>query len=423
VRRALAFLLRNWPLKLGAVLLASVLYGGIVLSQDDKRWLGRVVIEPTGLPARAALLGISSTEVISITYRADLDVASQLTNGSFRATVDLSRITPQEGGPEVDAPVTLETLDRRVQVIAFEPSTVKVRLDPVVVEEMPVTVVRGEVPKGVQVGTPQVQPARVTVEGASSRVASIQTVEARVNIDASGLHVDEEVDLVPLDAEENEVQAIELTPPRARVRIAVGPILLSRTVPVLPTLQGQPPEGYEVRSVVVEPLTVTVSGSQPVVDLLQAARTRPLDVTGLVEPFEAEVDLDLPAQLTPLAQTSVTVRVEIEPQRGSRTFQVGVVPRGARADRIYSLSVPQVTVTLAGPMPYLWTLDPATLVASAAVGRLDVGSHDVEVEVVDDGPARLLAVNPRSIEVVVSEAPATPTPSAAAAAPAPTTTP
>ena len=48
VRLVLAFILRNWPLKLGAVFLATVLYAGLVLAQNTRTFPARVPIEPSG---------------------------------------------------------------------------------------------------------------------------------------------------------------------------------------------------------------------------------------------------------------------------------------------------------------------------------------------------------------------------------------
>ena len=53
VRRVTDFLLRNWPLKLGAIILATVLYSGLVLGQNVRTWTGRCRSTPSARrPAR-----------------------------------------------------------------------------------------------------------------------------------------------------------------------------------------------------------------------------------------------------------------------------------------------------------------------------------------------------------------------------------
>ena len=75
----------------------------------------------------------------------------------------------------------------------------------------------------------------VDVRGPSTRVAAIRAVVAPVSIDASGLNVDRQVDLEAVDEQGNVVTNVEIEPPRARVRIAVGRELASRTLPSCPS--------------------------------------------------------------------------------------------------------------------------------------------------------------------------------------------
>ncbi len=58
MRRFFAFFVRNWPLKLGAVALATVLYGGVVLSENTRTWPGQVPIDVLNPPAGAAVLDV-----------------------------------------------------------------------------------------------------------------------------------------------------------------------------------------------------------------------------------------------------------------------------------------------------------------------------------------------------------------------------
>ena len=89
--RAVAFLVRNWPLKLGAVGLATVLYAGLVVSQNAQTWSGQVPIQPLGQPSGVFLLD-NPGAVTFIRLYAPPDLASQLSNQDFSATIDLSGI-------------------------------------------------------------------------------------------------------------------------------------------------------------------------------------------------------------------------------------------------------------------------------------------------------------------------------------------
>jgi YbbR domain-containing protein len=310
VRRVTDFLRRNWPLRLGAILLATVLYTGLVLGQNVRTWTGEVPIERIRQPSNVTLIS-EIPPIRTIRYRAPIDVL--LSPNLFAASVDLSEVTALPGAPPVAVPVTLVSLDQRVQIVDFEPRAVQVQLDPVAERLLPVTVVLGTVPVGVTVGTPEVEPSAVTLRGAQTRVESVSQVVARLSIDASGLSIDRDVDLVAIDGNGNPVPSVEIDPQRARVRIDVALELANRTLPVVPILTGAPGAGYRITAITVEPLIVTVSGEAATIGALDGAPTEAINVEGRTTDLEAIVNLDLPDGVSVSGSDQVRVLLTIEP--------------------------------------------------------------------------------------------------------------
>jgi YbbR domain-containing protein len=411
VKRFLSFLVGNWPLKLGAVVLATVLYGGVVISENVRTWSGQVPIEVRNPPANAAVLDVLGN-VTGIRYRAPIDVAAQLTNGSFQASVDLSNLAPQPDAAPVEVAVNVFAIDRRVQIIDFNPPAVRVRIDSLEKTTRPVSVDYGIVPEGFRIGQPQVTPNTVTVTGASTRVANVKSITARVTIDASGISVNQDAALVALDALSNEVPGIKLDPARVHVSISVARDLATATVPVVPKLTGAPAPGYQMSAIVADPLAVGVSGEADTVARLTSVETAAIDMTDRTASFATDVALLPAAGITLNGPATAHVSVTIEPTPGSRTYEVGLQVIGARGDLLYDLSLPSVLVTLSGPTPTLDALSAEDLHATLAVGAYDVGSHLVQV--VPDVPTGLtvLSVAPTSVDVVARLAPrASPSPS------------
>jgi YbbR domain-containing protein len=427
VRRFFAFLLGNWPLKLGAVALATVLYGGVVLSQNTRTWPGQVAIDVLNPPQNAAVLNFLGY-VKDIQFQAPLDVASRLTNGSFHASVDLAGIAPQPNGPPIEVPVTLTAVDASVSIVDFGPKVVRVTLDPVITQTRPVTVDRGLVPTSLTLGPPQVEPQNVTLTGASSRVTSVRTVVARVTIDASGLNVDQQVDLLALDGNGAQVSGVQIDPGRVRVRIEVSHDSATVQLPVRVQFIGDPAAGHQVATVSVVPIVVSVGGEAAVVARLAGIATLPIDLAGRDAPFSVDIPLDVPPDVTIEGSTSVHVQVEIEVSEVSRAFETGVEIRGARPDFLYTLGRPSVLVTLAGPATTLDQLSASDLHALLQVASLTPGNHEVRAEVESRAGTTVVSVSPEDVLVEVSEAPrVTPEPSAAptpaASEPAATVTP
>jgi YbbR domain-containing protein len=310
VRRVTNFLRRNWPLRLGAILLATVLYTGLVLGQNVREWKGEVPIERIRQPADVTLIS-EIPPVTVIRYRAPIDVL--LSPNLFAANVDLSGVAPVSGGPPIAVPVTLVSLDQRVQIVDFQPRQVQVQLDPVTERTLPVTVDLGTVPDGVTVGSPQVEPGAVTLRGASTRVELVSQVVARVSVDAAALNVDRDVELVAVDGNGNPVPGVDIDPQRARVRVAVARELANRTLPVVPVLTGAPAAGYRIVAISVEPLIVTLSGEAATIGALEGAFTESISVEGRTTDLEAVVNLDLPAGVSVIGTQQVRVVLTIDP--------------------------------------------------------------------------------------------------------------
>jgi YbbR domain-containing protein len=402
VRRVLAFLLRNWPLKLGAIALATVLYGGVVLSENTRTWPGQVPIDVLNPPQDAALLDVPGY-VTDIRYRAPLDAATQLTTGSFHAWVDLSQVQPETNGPAITLPVQLAAIDSRVQIVDFSPPSVTLRLDPVVTQTRPVSVDRGLVPEGFHISPPQVDPTSVTITGAASRVASVNTVVARVAIDASGINVDQEVDLKALDENGNEVPNIQIQPSRGRVRIEVARDLATAQLPVMVQLTGEPADGYALTAVSVSPISVTVSGEAPAVSRLTGISTQAIDLSGRDASFNLDVALDPPTETVVAGATTVHVTVSIQEQQASITLQVGIVARGIQPGFQYELGSPSVLVTVLGPAPLINTLTPDQLTASVVLTGLTPGNHLVPIQVEVPDSVSLVTMVPQAMNVHVDQ--------------------
>jgi YbbR domain-containing protein len=406
VRRALHFLLRNWPLKLGAIVLATVLYSGLVLAQNVRVFNGNIPIKTIGQPPDVALL-TDLPPVTQVRYRAPLE-AGFVSPDSFSATVNLADVEPAAGGAPVEVPVTLIAFDRRILVLDYFPRTVQVRLDPVDTRTIGVTVDVVSVPEGVTIGPPQVDPQSVDVRGPSTRVAAIRAVIAPVSIDASGLNVDRQVDLQAVDEQGNLVTSVQIEPARARVRIAVGRELANRTLPVVPEFTGSLPAGYRIDTITVTPPVVTVTGEATAVTQMDGAHTEPISIDGRTRDFETQAALALPDQVTTTGSATIDVTVSIVEETGTRAFQVGVGLVGARADRLYVLSTTSVGITLGGTVAELNALDATALVATINVAALDVGVHTVPVDFTPTGGLEVVTIAPSSITVTVQAPSVTP---------------
>src|SRR5918997_842451 len=116
------FLLRNWHLKLSAVLLATVLYTGLVFS------------------------GSFTDSTLEVRYRVANEQAAAVTAADIAVRVDLSAYDMERAPYPQQLPLQARSLRDGIEILTVEPETVLVQLDRVEVRSVPVEVDPGTVP-------------------------------------------------------------------------------------------------------------------------------------------------------------------------------------------------------------------------------------------------------------------------------------
>jgi len=409
--RALRVITHNWPLKLGAVALATLLYGGLVVSQNTDAFPGTVQIRIVNPPPNA-IVPTNLGAVSGIRYFAPPNLGLRIDTSSFRATVDLAGIVPT--GEPITLDVSVEATDNRVQVLDFQPKRITVTIDELGTKDVPVKVELGSIPSGLDVGDPVVDTETVTVSGPKSIVDTVTEAQAPVTIDATGIDVDQLVGLVAIDDKGTELgvdSRVEIDPPSVRVQVQVFTDRRSKAVPVTPNVVGTPAAGFEVASVEVDPPVISVQGDANDLASLDRADTQPISISGASSEVSQDVGFDLPAGVQALDVTTVKVTVKLRPITATRTFEAGLVVVGADPDLEYALSTDRVLVTIGGSIAELDRLSGTNIVLSLDVRGLDPGTHDVTATANLTTGLTLIGASPNPIKVTVSTPAPSPAPS------------
>ncbi len=406
MRRVARFLVHNWPLKLAALVMAVLLYGGLVLSENAQSFEGRIPIEGAN-QSRTVVLLSNLGDIRLVRYYAPDNAGIRLDSNSFRATVDLASVDPKAG--LVSVAVKVVAIDPRVQVLEYEPSRINVELDEVVTRSVPVRVDYGVPPAGLDVRQPIVATDSVAIAGPASVVRRVVAAEARLRIDPSGLDVDREVELVAVDQLGQPLGPLDLTPSAVRVRIAIFTNRDTKSLAVAPIINGLPAPGYEIASVSVDPPVVSVEGDADQLADLSRIDTVPVSVAGASGSVSIVTGLSLPTGVLALNTANVTVRITLRQVAATRTLAAGVVLAGARSDFVYSLSVDRVLVTLGGTTIDLDRIAGAAFTVSLDVTGLAPGSRATLVTVTLPAGVTLIAVSPQFV-TVTAVASSSPTP-------------
>jgi YbbR domain-containing protein len=159
----------------------------------------------------------------------------------------------------------------------------------------------------------------VDVQLQATRWAATQVSPAsvRVRVDVSGLREgDNLVHLVPESVlAPPGVQVTRLTPAWTTVRTTRA---ATRTVQVVPQIQGRPAADHVLGPIVVDPATVEIKGPRTTIEGRTAIETLPVDVSGRRAPVSQTVGLALPDSVYPVDRRTVSVTVEIRPDSTSQ---------------------------------------------------------------------------------------------------------
>jgi YbbR domain-containing protein len=411
----MGFLLRNWHLKLSAVLLATILYTGLVFSAAFSESTIQVRIEQTN-PSRDVFVLSGDPGLAEVRYRVSSDETVVVGEGDIAVRVDLAGYDMSQAPAPQQLPLEAVSLRDGIEILdPIVPDTIQVALDRVEVRTVPVEVDRGAIPDGLEIDDPVVSHEEVQVRGPASVVSQVDRALALIDIPASGIDVNEPVTLTLVDIEGQPVGTgqVDVEPEVVSVQVDVREVETETTVPVRPNIEaGTPAPGFALEALAVDPAIVTIVGLPEVLAEIRSVTTEPLSIDRLTadETFELELQLPDGVTLGDGEPSTVTVTATIGPSVSSRTFVVGVVCEGA-GDNACLPGLDQLTITLSGVGDALSSLSAADVTPTVDASGLDPGTYPL-TPVISGLPEgiELLGVSPGTVPVTIQAPEPAPTP-------------
>src|SRR5918992_215520 len=346
----MGFLLRNWHLKLSAVLLATVLYTGLVFSGSFTDSSVQVRVEQINVSRDTFVLS-AEPGVVDVSYRVSNEEAGGVTAADFVVEVDLGAYDLDRAPEPQELRLEWRSLKEGVEILSVEPETIRVEADRVEVRSVPVEVDSGSIPDGLEIDDPVLSTDTVEVRGPAAVVSQVDRAVAFVDIPASGINVNEPVPVTMVGVDDQPVGTgqLEVDPEVVSVQVEVRAVETETTVAVRPSISGTPAPGFALEAIRVDPAYVTIAGLPELLAEITSVTTDPISVEGISADQTFEVDLRLPDDIS-LADgepASVTVTASIGPSVSSRTFVVGIVCTGAGVNACLP-RLSQVSITLSG---------------------------------------------------------------------------
>ena len=337
-----------------------------------------IPVEAVNVPTDLGVLG--DVQFVRVRVSALAEPWARLTAGSFRATADLSSVRPGTG--EIGVRVTSN--DSQVRVLEVIPPRIPVMVEALDSRQVPVKInLVGTAPLGVSVGDPKPSVLQVSARGPAPLVARVESASVDIPLDELRVAINNQsFKLFPRNASGNRIEGVTLDPTGVEVTLSVEQQISYRSVSLLPSLQGQLPDGYWMSGLRVDPPVVTVAGPREVLEPLTFLNTQPIDVSRLESGTARSVTVALPQGVSLIEPRggSVLVFVSVSPVQGTRTLSVTPSLDGLSPD--LRATADNLSITLSGPIPRLRQLRATDILAALDLQGLGPGTHSIRPKVI-----------------------------------------
>jgi YbbR domain-containing protein len=302
------FIRRNWKLKVGCFLIASVTWVGVVYAgnpPETKVVSLPVPQSPANIPASYVLVHPVSNVLVRV--GGDQNTLDALNPAVLTMNVDWAAVN-RAGTYSI--PLEITSGDSNIELIT-PPTSLQVQIDTFTSKTVPVQIfITSPPPVGYEFSNQQATPSTVSVAGPSRE---LRNVEARVtvNLSTQKANFQAQVPVLVYDSKTGaQLSNVGVDHSNVNVSITITGYVTTVVVAVLPKTVGSPSPGHYLTGIIVSPLTVVATGSRDLLNSLESVSTTAISLNGAFGTFTISVTLLAPPGVT-LSQSKVTVTIEL----------------------------------------------------------------------------------------------------------------
>ena len=257
------------------------------------------------------------------------------------------------------------------------------------------------VPAGLEVVDQSVQEVDVRLRGASGLLRDAPVQGLRARLDLTGEAPGERTWFLGAEAVEapSGVQVMRVDPPQVLLRLDRT---LTSTVRVSPRVLGQPATGFEIHSVVIEPLELAVEGPESLLRDTAQITTEPISAQGLRETFSQRLQIELDPALRPSVRY-VDVRLDIGEAREARELQLAVWVTPGEPE--CQPAIGEIVANVRIPQSMLNQVNESNLFAVVSCTGLEDGIFEIVPELLfpeaPEAPIGVVSFDPETVTTVV----------------------
>lgn len=368
----------NWPAKIMSLLLAASLwlYVGVGLTKNTE-FPGGLPLEIKNVPFD--MVAVTDTDKVSIRIVAEKDVYAKLASESFSAYVDM--VGFKEGMHEAN--VTVVSHVANVQIVEINPAKIVIRLEPKVEKEVSINcLTTGKAGEGLSPGLCVPGVDKVRVSGARSVINGLQVATAKIELNGETADFKRQVKLVGIDANSQDIKNISFNPSEVMITVPIVKSSTIKTVGVKVNITGVPADGFWISKIETDPLLVTITAAENMINQINFVETDAVDVSGLNK------NKDLTIALRPASGVNlidkidkVKVTLTISKNQTTREINAGFGWLNLASNLKVSLVEPStVKVIVVGPQDVISQLTSNDIMVQVDLTGIDTaGTHSIDI--------------------------------------------
>ena len=298
----------KWVVRIFAFLTACALWLYVMNEQNPITERSFTVpLSKTNLAENMVVNNMPETVIVKI--KGTRTVISGAREKDILAYIDFSNATKGRHGFDIMAKSTFG------DIIEVSPKTVLLDIDTISERTMDVEArIMGIPGSGVTVGKLEIDPIKVTVSGASNRLANAFKVIALVDITGKEKNFEDYANLTPVAIDGSEMYDLNVQPNKVQVKALMLKQLATVELPVKPVMSGVLKKGYTISVVKTVPEKVKLTADPGVLAGITEIKTAPILLDNIEDDVEMQMPLNLPDKV--LAEThSVLVKIQLEKPR------------------------------------------------------------------------------------------------------------
>ncbi len=347
---------------------------------------------------------------VSVVVYAKRSVLQDINADDIVATADIAEMDTHTGLVPID--ITIPNYNGDYQSAEAVPRNLQIQTEPTAKAEFSLVVrTTGDQRDGYTLGDMKVNPERITLTGAESKIKQIDSAVARVDVSGMSQSEEKPAELVLYDESGGIISQSQLSNNLGEDGITVYvEVLEQKSVPLVFNVSGTPAEGYQFTECTSAPESILVYGSEEAlaeVDEINIPASE-INIDGASERFETNVDIRpyLPEGVNLVEDTAgdIVVTVSIE-KEGTRTIDVLVasVKINNLTENLQVTYEPdaEVSLTFRGDQDTLDALDISNAVFVNLQAYTQPGTYDIPVLV--DVPEGVTLAEDTTIKLTLEE--------------------